>query len=218
MGIGNQCRIEGCDSPAEFQAHMKLWYRGLDGQPISLDMAASPHVCGKHRPRLLALLSSEKNKEMIAEQLIANKLGAPDFSSMTIDFQPIHREKTILEIGYEPPPSPIERCGRIEAETGRCTNPAQWQVALAVRNRGWKLSHTPHRMLMNLCVCHKHKQSLTPEDFTRDASTRATLMNELAKVGVPMPDWKLLQIEYQPMKHGRKIDPLAFVNEGAQIK
>src|SRR5712671_1471822 len=213
MGVGKQCHIEGCDSMAEYEAHVKLWYKGQDGRPVPLEMKASAIVCAAHRVKCATIITSDQNKAMLSDQLIANGLGKPDFDSIQLEFKLLPRERTVLDLDYKPPER-FMQCGRQDAEQERCKNPAQWQVVLGIKSIGMrKTSPVAAHVLTNLCVCNKHKKLLKPEDFSGDLSIRSIVTGQLAGTGFPMPDWKLLELEYQLVKGGNLADTAAFMRE-----
>lgn len=204
-----QCHIQGCDSMAHWEPHVRLWYRGLDGRPLPLDMKASCWVCDKHRSKVAQLLSSIQNKSMIAEQLVAQNLGQPDFSSMQIKFEPIYREPTVIEIAA---PKAV-RCGRQENEAEQCANPAAWQVYFKVWGVGQRRTGSFQKLLINLHLCNKCKKITAPEDFMNDRKFKSDVTASLAKVGCSMPDWKTMEIGFIAMKNNQPIDPDRFVRE-----
>lgn len=207
----HQCHYDGCDSTAEWELHMRLWYKGIDGRPLPLDMKASAQVCGRHRVACIASLTTENQKTMIAGQLKRLNLPKPDFNSMTIECRPIERPLTAIEIAMLPK-SRIIQCGQMEGvgeAQAQCAMPAQWQTVLKMRNIGQNRTHRPTQLLMNLCVCNKHRQSLKPEDFT-DLKTRSMLTGALAEMGLTLPDWKTLELDFEEMKGGKPVDPADF--------
>ena len=133
----HQCHFDGCDSPAEYEGHVKLWYKGLDGRPVPMEMKATALVCARHRVACATSIITERNKEMLAQQLTPS-IGKPDFDSMTIEFHEIPRDKTVIELGYVPPPQFVQ-CSKMLPEVNgkqeQCKMPARWQVMRSEERR-----------------------------------------------------------------------------------
>ena len=207
----HQCHFNGCDSTAEWELHLRLWYKGLNGKNLPLDMKSSAIVCSAHRVACMKSLQTERYKEDLADQLKANNFPAPDFDSVTIEARPIRREKTALEIAMLPR-SQVTRCGKMEGEAGKeeqCGMPARWQAVLSVRNIGQNKSHRPNHLLLNLCLCNKHKAGVTVENFT-DLKTRSLLTGKMAEMNMAMPDWKTAELQFEEMTDSKMVDPAEF--------
>lgn len=208
-----QCHFNGCPSTAEFEGHVTIWYKGLDGRPVPLEMKSTAHVCGHHRIALTRSLTSERAKEQMANQLTSN-FGPPDFDSLTVEFKEIQREKTVLELGTRR----IVTCDRVNMEGDApepCIFLAKWQVVLMVRSHGDTKKTRPKPVLLNFCVCNKHRKDMKVEDFT-DPRTKSQLVGQLVALGFPMPNFKLMELTYEEMIDGRRVDPAKFMRDRSE--
>lgn len=198
----HQCHIAGCDSQATHEPHVFLHYRNREGRTCAIEMKGTSLVCEKHRATYTQLLYNNTNKDLIADQLIKNNMPAPNFDSMTIEFRELQRERTVIELHSTRPAPAVEiiRCGREQIGEGQCTNPAQWQVVFKVWKYGTRKNDSHTRLLINLHLCNKCKKLTKPEDFSDDPDLRARMTAQLAKLGHPMVDWKMFDLEFIPIK------------------
>ena len=158
------------------------------------------------------MLCTEPKRAEIAAQLKLQNLPDPDFNSMSVEARPIVREKTALEIGFMPKHL-VTKCSQIlnpntEAQA-RCSMPAQHQLVLLIRGMGQNKTHRPTPLLMNLCLCNAHKKELKVEDF-QDLKTRSLLTGQLANMGMVMPNFKTLEMDFMPMKNGQPVEISEF--------
>lgn len=195
-----QCHKPGCDSQAVAQAHLRLWFSGLRGQPLPLDMASTVNICLAHRAWAAQWLMSPANKEAIAKGLAAHNLGEPDYSSAEVAFVELERPRSVIE---------LDSCRIIVCDLADCILPAKFQVALKLWQIGQGRNAKPMQALINYCVCNRHRGELKA-DQVLDRAGKSKVLGELTKRGVAMPDFRRAELAFIPLVSGKRVDPAAF--------
>lgn len=88
-----------------------------------------------------------------------------------------------------------------------CVYPAKHQVVVALWMLGRAKSKKPAtKVLTNLCVCEVHKMDTTASDLL-DNDGKSMMLGVLSHRGFTLPDFKTAEIEFEPIRNGRKVDP-----------
>lgn len=206
--LSHQCHRDGCDSEALFATKVTLTCRA-PGQSEVVKMTSSIKVCARHAVAadVRRYILSDRNRETILTSLTEGGHLEPDFLSLQVEFEPLETAKVPLIVNR-----PVLTCDR-----AGCTKVAKWQVEelfrmMWQRGRGKPLV----RALTNLCVCDEHRHSLKPADLL-DPESKSTTLAWLNSREVSMPDFDTMQIDFVPVRSGRRADPRVWVGDDGPV-
>ena len=200
----HQCHRDGCDSEAVWKMFVRFTTRTPAGHVIPCLAEASIIVCDQHRQAAAESFVGERNMDAFAKQLMAEHLEVPHPSSIRFEFGRIPKEPCVLELRTAAAPQKIIPCDRAD-----CIMPARVQIALNLRTIGQSKRAKPTQVLTGLCVCARHRNESTVKNvLTPEAKSK--LLGQLTERGVPMPDFKTVDIAFLPLSEGRKADPAKF--------
>lgn len=208
--VAHQCHADGCDSGAVYATKV-----GLDvaapGVRYPVRMLCTIKVCERHKDeeRIRRYLLLDHNREMIITGLTEEGHPEPDFLSMRILFERLEPNASVLLN------RPALRCDRVEGDV-TCKKTAKWQVVQLFRMM-WQRGKGPPqvKVLTKMCVCDEHKAITRARDFL-DRDSQSRTLEWLNARGVSMPDFKTMQIEFEPID-GERLDPKSYVGEDGPL-